>query len=182
MAKKSGRLSKIKKTSPHAKTDGLEKQLNTLPSQLMTQCRQDIAGLQQQTAKLKNELKKADAKNKLAKQKCAALAKAKSNPATNKKLNTALDDFEKAMKTVKDVLVKMDKVKEQVKALNEKQARFAALKKHLLNFTKEWKNQSHKSASPVTKKLKTRSSTVSKTSSASEPMVTEAIDTVEINS
>ena len=143
--KKTAKRAKMKKTAPKrqannsllALAEKIEKEFRQIPTKLAQLYRRDLMAQKEQESKLKAEIKKAEASQKLALKKQADLMKAKPSKSTKKQLATAKKSNEQATKMIKLLTQQLTQAAKNSAMLLAKQNKFTALGKELVKLEKQ---------------------------------------------
>ena len=179
--KKNTRSASGKKTQSKAKTttlsltEKLEKDFRDAPAKLVSEYRKEIAVLKQQEIKLKTELKKAHMLQKALKTKHAALSAKKLTATAKKQLTTAKKVQAELIKATKDFTAKLDQIKNQIKTLSDKQAKYTVIGKQCAILQKQLTKKAVKTKSAVKTSKKSAKKTKSATSTQNQPTHTPEI-------
>lgn len=199
MPRKKVKRSNATKTTVKAKrqvqnlTESMEKSFRDMPTKIAVQTRKDLIALKQQEAKLQSSLQKMQKQQKTISNKQSSLASKDKLTATAKKqLKVSKKASDVLNKAIANVLKQIEQNKQHGKSLSNKQAKYLAIKKQILQLEKEWNNQPAKTvkaakpAKPAAKvrKVRVAKPTVAREASISaEPMMMESTtESHELNS
>jgi len=155
-ANKSGKRSKASSAS----IQQLEKDFRAIPSKLTAQSQKDLNASKQQEAKLRNELKKLQAQQKIAKEKHQnLLSKNKTKPSltARKQISAAKSTHDKISQSALRLTRQLAEVKAERETLTRHHAKCAALQSYLNQFEKNWekKKPSRRKSRPASRTSKT---------------------------
>jgi hypothetical protein len=135
--------SKMSKASPvredHFSLINLEKQFFDMPEHIVSRSHQEIEQLRKQEIKIKNGLKKIQLQSERFEQKIAYLKKKNNTDSKKKiaKIRKVLQDSHKSVALLNKSLTDIESI---YRVITIRNAKFAALRKMLTHFEKEWKN------------------------------------------
>ncbi len=196
MPRKKVKRSSATKTSVKVKrqvqslTESLEKSFREIPAKIAVQTQKDIIALKQQEAKLQSSLQKMQKQQKTITTKQSSLAsKDKLTTAAKKQLKVSKKASDVLNKAIANILKQIDQNRQQGKSLSEKQAKYVAIKKQIIKLEKEWTQSAKpvKTIKPAKAAVKVRKSraaapVTTHEATASEPMMMESIESIELNS
>ncbi|HEX2548795.1 MAG TPA: hypothetical protein VHM20_03135 [Gammaproteobacteria bacterium] len=178
---------KVKRQVPNL-TESLEKSFREMPAKIAMQTQKDLIALKQQEAKLQSSLQKMQKQQKTINNKQSSLAsKDKLSTAAKKQLKVSKKASDVLNKAIANILKQIDQNRQQGKTLSQKQAKYVAIKKQIIKLEKEWNQTSAKTTKttkPAPKARKSRASTPATThdTAASEPMMLDSTESIELNS
>jgi hypothetical protein len=191
---------KVKKSTIKTKrqrlgtTEPMEKALQDIPNQLQAEASKDLSILKKQEAKLQAALQKMQKQQKAIKSKHVVLStKAKTNLTAplKKRLKAVNKAYDLINQGIADITKQIDHTKNQGDQVSQKQAKYLALSKQLIQFNKEWDKKSVKvkADKPIAKNSKkpvkkARISIPSEQTTLQEPMKIDSTSetTAEVNS
>ncbi|MHB1947644.1 MAG: hypothetical protein ACYCQI_05975 [Gammaproteobacteria bacterium] len=136
-----------------ALADSIEKDFLHVPAKLAAIYKKDLGAAKQQETKLKADLKKAEAINKIIKQKCDILT-GKTTATAKKQLAAAKKTFVNSNKFISHLVAEIAKASKLSQLLAHKHAKYTTLGKELAKLSKQLDAKPVKAAAPKTKARK----------------------------
>jgi len=147
--------------------ESLEKGFRDMPAKIAALHRKDFDTSKKQEKKLNSELKKAQAKNKIAKKKWDGLA-SKSTGGSKKQMATAKKIYDNSNTHVSQLTAQLDQIKKAISAIAHKQAKFMSLGKQLVILEKEFEATLKKAASQTKPKARKKQTAKAKVTTMPE--------------
>jgi predicted nucleic acid-binding Zn-ribbon protein len=140
----------------------MEKDFHDTPAQLSAQLNKEISVLKQKENKLKSALNKSKAQVAQAEKKIKAAAKNKSTSAGKKQWLAAKKNHSQLMKSHIDLNKQHQEIFKSIETATTSQSKYAALRKHLSQFEKDWAKQVKKLKLKAKAKAKVKKAKVRK--------------------
>ena len=154
---------KNSKTKPSAKRTNQKNDLQNLkqleisileaPAKISAKLSKMIEAQKKKEIKLKKAFAKVQSDAHKLEAKLKVFTKAEMTPAIKKRLAKFKKSHSEKLKEHTQLNKQLNQMSDELNSLSQQEAKFSALYKHLIQFEKDWKNQSKKNKSTPTKKI-----------------------------